>query len=268
MTSSAFVSGNDPYAMLPALYDLEHDQFEDDLPIILHFAAVSDLPVLEAGSGTGRVLRALAQNGIQATGIDLSRPMNDAARVRLAATQNGNTTTIIEGDMRELDATGTEQFGLVVYGLNALMHLVTVEDQLASLRSAWNALAPGGAVLIDLMHPHPEQLTHLGSGPLLEGSWQTDDDSIVDKWSARVIRPATQVIETTLWYDMFKPDGSFQRIRTAFDHRYVHASELMFMLGACGFSEVSLFGGYDMEPFHDDAERIIAHAVKPESDSR
>src|SRR5690606_21939774 len=107
-----------------------------------------------------------------------------------------------------------ERFGLVVYSLNALMHLVTVEDQLASLRSAWNALAPGGAVLIDLMHPHPEQLTHLGSGPLLEGSWQTDDDSIVDKWSARVIRPATQVIETTLWYDTFKPDGSFQRIRT------------------------------------------------------
>ncbi len=249
----------DPYAVIGELYDLEHDPFADDLPMILHFAGQSDLPVLELGCGTGRVLQALAEHGQRATGVDRSGPMLAAARQRIATLEDGDLVTLVQGDMEAVAAVAPGPFGLAIFSLNALMHVSSLEDQLAALRSTFDVLGPDSAVLIDLMHPHPEQLVHLGSGVLLEGSWALPDDYTDDKWSHRSIRPAPQLIATTLWYDIIGPTGDIRRVRTAFEHRYVHAAELRFMLESAGYTETELFGDYDLGPFDDDSDRLIAY---------
>jgi ubiquinone/menaquinone biosynthesis C-methylase UbiE len=96
----------------------------------------------------------------------------------------------------------------VIFSLNSLMHLTTVEDQRAALESARRALDPRGQLVIDVMNPTPDQLRHLMDGPHLEGSWRTADGATVDKWSHRRLSPATQIIDTLLWYDRVAPDGS------------------------------------------------------------
>ncbi len=53
---------DDPYALLPELYDLEHAQFSDDIDLYLRLAEVVGDPILELGCGTGRVLRPLGRS--------------------------------------------------------------------------------------------------------------------------------------------------------------------------------------------------------------
>jgi SAM-dependent methyltransferase len=208
------------------------------------------------------VLQVLADHEMTVTGLDQSRPMLDSALRRVSTSKNAPRVTLVEGDMRNVDRSVAGPFGLAVYSLNALMHLPAIEDQLASLASVIGLLGSDGSVLIDLMNPHPEQLVHLGSGVLLEGSWSLPNGETVDKWSHRSIHPASQLIETTIWYDIIAPTGDLRRVRTQFDHRYVHAAELQQMLQASGFAETDLFGGYELEPYDDDSDRLIALAHK------
>jgi SAM-dependent methyltransferase len=236
--------------------------FFDDIDLLLQLAETGSTPILELGCGTGRVLQALAASEIEVTGLDRSASMLDAAVHRLSTTEHGELATLVEGDMRAPAVSVAAQFGMTAYTLNALMHLPTIEDQLASLSSARETLAPGGIVFIDIMNPHPEQLTHLGSGVILEGSWTIEDGQIVDKWSHRTIHPARQIIETDIWYDTISPAGELRRLKTSFDHRYVHASELVLMLERSGYEDILLYGSYALDPFDDDSDRLIALAKR------
>lgn len=250
----------DPYAAIATQYDLEHDGFDDDISLIVQLAESGLTPVLELGCGTGRIVEALVENKIEVTGLDISEPMLDAARKRLEPVAGNHLATFVHGDMRSPATLGLAAFGLVVYSLNALMHLETSQDQLASLDSVRQTLKPEGVVIIDVMNPHPEQLVHLGSGVILEGSWAIESGKTVDKWSHRSIHAADQTIETDIWYDTIHSNGELRRIKTSFVHRYVHPNELRLMLERTGYEEIVFYGSYDLDPFDDDSDRLIALA--------
>jgi len=63
------------HARYTALYDLELGDFSADLPFYRKHLPEQPCAILELGCGTGRVSRALAEDGHQLTGIDLSFPM-------------------------------------------------------------------------------------------------------------------------------------------------------------------------------------------------
>jgi SAM-dependent methyltransferase len=255
----------DPYRSIVTFYDLEHNEFDEDIDTLIELADSIPEAVLELGCGTGRVLQGLVENEIAVTGIDRSAPMLEAARLRLGALQYRALATVVEGDMTSVHTLGLSPFGLAAYTLNALMHLSTPEDQVRSLESVRQVVMPDGLVYIDVMNPHPEQLVHLGSGVILEGTWTLEDGRTVDKWSHRSIHPAEQVIVTDIWYDVIGEVGELQRFRTSFDHRYVHANELRLMLRHAGFSEVSFYGDYLLGPYEDDSDRLIALSRNPRS---
>ncbi|MDD2876701.1 MAG: methyltransferase domain-containing protein [Acidiphilium sp.] len=97
--------------------------------------------VLEIGCGTGtttsRLADAVGQTG-HVTAIDVSRPMLNAARIRLAAQRN---VTLIEGDAavfgfdRQFDLL-TSRFGIMFF-----------EDPVAAFTNLRRALKPGGRAI-------------------------------------------------------------------------------------------------------------------------
>jgi SAM-dependent methyltransferase len=256
-------TATDPYQSIVAFYDLEHDEFDEDIDTLIEIADSIPEPVLELGSGTGRVLQGLVENEVAVTGIDRSRPMLEAARRRLGTLPNHKLATLVEGEMTSVHTLGLAEFGLAAYTLNALMHLSTPEDQSRSLASVRQVLVPKGFVYIDVMNPHPEQLVHLGSGVILEGSWTMEDGRTVDKWSHRSIHPAEQLIVTDIWYDVIGEGGDLQRFRTSFDHRYLHANELRLMLRHAGYDEIGFYGDYLLGAYEDESDRLIALARNP-----
>jgi len=252
----------DPYAELPELYDLEHAGFSEDIDLYVRLAEVVGAPILELGCGTGRVLGPVAAAGNRITGVDRSRPMLDRARstLQLNAGDPSTRVTLVEGSMTEAERAPGGPFGLVIFSLNGLMHLSDMAAQRAALASARRALDPRGMLVIDVLNPTPELLATLDGRIQHEGSWRKTDGTMVDRFSARTHDSAEQRIDTELWYDLTDPTGHMRRVRSGFPMRYLVASELALLLEVSGFAEWKLYGSYDLDPFDDRSDRLIATA--------
>lgn len=251
----------DVYADIVQLYDLEHNDFTDDVELYLELVADTDGSILELGCGTGRVLIPLAEAGHEVVGIDSSMPMLNALKSRIRSEHN---IIVTQGDMADPNALDTGPFGIIIASLNSIMHLTSQYRQMELLVSAHKALMPGGRLIIDTLNPGIEQLTYLLDRTHLEGSWTTDDGISVEKWGHRQPGEESQVMDTLIWYDQTSANGDYRRTRTRFDLRYVHQSELSLVLELADFSHVDWYGSYELDPWHAESERIIAVAHKDE----
>ena len=61
------------YDSIAAYYDIEHDDFRDDVDLYLNL--IQEGPLLEIGAGTGRILGRLADTGLEAWGVEPSSAM-------------------------------------------------------------------------------------------------------------------------------------------------------------------------------------------------
>ncbi|MCO5219127.1 MAG: class I SAM-dependent methyltransferase [Thermomicrobiales bacterium] len=122
----------DPYAEIVELYDLEHNDYFDDIELLVALAELGEGPILELGCGSGRVIQPLAEAGHTVIGIDASEPMLAAARARLT----GLLATVVAGDMADMQAVPGGPFGMIIASLNSLMHLTTPVNQLSAITSA------------------------------------------------------------------------------------------------------------------------------------
>ena len=250
----------DPYARIAALYDMEHDEVHDDVELYAAIAEQVEGRILEMGCGSGRLLVPLAQSGHAITGIDRSAVMLERARARIDRSSTGDRITLHEQAMESAAPAPGSPFGLVLFSLNALMHLETPDLQLEALTTARGMLRQHGQIVVDILNPTPQYLVDLARAPILEWSTSLDDGTTIDKWSVRVVDAVEQTIDTTLWYDQVSASGSLTRLRASFVLRYVYPNELVLMLERAGFSDTRLFGSTDLDALTEASERILAIA--------
>jgi ubiquinone/menaquinone biosynthesis C-methylase UbiE len=252
----------DAYASIAEFYDLEHDEFTDDVDFMLQFVESIGDPVLELACGTGRIAVPIAAAGYRVRGSDISSPMLDRARARAL-----NQQVDVQWHLAALEDAHTipgGPFGVVIMALGALNHLPTQEEQIAALASARRALDPRGALLLDVLHPSPHRLTALDGSNTLDGYWPTDNGGTVQRFSSHTVYPASQTIDTQIWYDETAPSGTLQRHLLRMTQRYCPPGELLLMLREAGFEDAIMYGSYDLEPFSDTSERmlVVAEATK------
>lgn len=251
-------ASTDPYARIDEFYDVEHDSFDDDVDFYLNsIEAVGD-PVLELGCGTGRLLGPIAAAGFRVTGIDQSPAMLARARDRLESKYPRVSLRL--GTMQHLEGIPDGTFGVVLLSLNGLHHLASANAQRRALASIRRVLDPRGQLLIDAMNPTVDTLRSFDGSVIHEGRWTLPPDTFVDKFSARRLAQADQLIRTRIWYDVVTGDGNLSRIDTEFDLRYVYCHELELMLEFAGFSDWNIYGSYELDPFDDSSDRLIVAA--------
>lgn len=243
--------------MIARYYDLLVGDYDADIDLYAGFARRLDAPVLELAVGSGRVAVPLAAMGVTVYGIDVSAVMLSRARARAAAA--GVSVKLEQADL--CDYRFDARFGLIYCAIDGFLHLCEAAQQIAALRLAGAHLAADGRLVLDLpaliaghwaeWEPgvRPLELVWSGTGPA-GGHLQHLQTFTADQ--------ATQRRHVTHLFDETGDDGVVHRTAVGYDLRFIFPGEIPLLAAAAGLRLDALYGGYDLEPFTDSSERMIA----------
>jgi SAM-dependent methyltransferase len=222
-----------------------------DVGFFVQAALDSGGPVLEVGSGTGRVLIPTARAGITITGLDFSPHMLDVCREALKdePPEVQDHVTLVKGDMRDFSL--DQRFMLITTPFRPFQHLISVEDQLSCLECIHQHLDPEGFFILDIFNPSLSHLTadNLGEEVGVEPSFTTPDGITVKRCNKTVSRDLlNQVNEIELIYYLTYPDGKEERLVHAFQMRYLFRYEAEHLLALSGFEVQDVFADYQKNP--------------------
>ena len=135
----------DPYASAE-LYDLLVRMGSDD-HFYVQFAKERGGRVLDLACGSGRLIPALLEAGLEVTGLDLSGFMLERAQARLGS--EASRVKFVEGDMRSFSF--REPFDTILIPYCSLMYMHSDKDRLAVLRNCYGHLKRGGSLVFDFL---------------------------------------------------------------------------------------------------------------------
>jgi trans-aconitate methyltransferase len=257
----------------PADYDLEHEG--DDRDVAFYCQLVGRLQasrVIELGCGSGRVTLPVADAvmpGGRIVGVELNEEMLAQARRKVADAPAPTASRIVleQGDMRTWQAPGPVD--LVLIACSSITHLLTLDDQLAVWRRAYQHLRPGGRFAIDITLPNlgacaeslrtpPRALTEIDLD-------QTDDGT-----GTRLIRQRThrfdllsQRADIQFLYDRFEDGRHACRYVSDFAAHVYFPRELELLFRHTGFSLDATYGDYRFRAATGRSHDIVMVGTRP-----
>ncbi len=242
----------DPFTAIAPFYDLDFEDYYDDVSFYQSLAEYHGNTVLELGCGTGRVAVPLAQSGLQVTGVDINDAMLAVAKQRMGARRG---LTLKQGDMTRLDLKQT--YALVTVPLGGVQHLGTVDDFADAIAVIGRHLAPGGVAVIDIEAPHRDDFEPTPQ-PLVE-HWTKPwgDGGQVSKFVSIESHPAESMKDITWHFDIASKTGALRRITASFAFRTITLPEVTLAGRLAGLRTIAAFGDYEFTPFDDGSERMV-----------
>ncbi|MFE6029165.1 class I SAM-dependent methyltransferase [Streptomyces niveus] len=225
---------------------------------LVRTAPLLDFPpgsrVLDLCCGPGLFLVPLAARGYRVTGVDLSPAMLEraeaACRAAEGTTADGGPAdvTLVREDM--LTYTAPDAYDVILNVFTSFGYFEDADDNFQVLRNAWQSLAPGGRLLVDVMGK--EVLAGWIGRPqavdLPDGSYVVQRDTVLDSW--RRLRTDWTLVRG-------------ESARTASIRSFLYsAAELHDLFVAAGFADVECFGDFDGGPYDQSSRRLIVRGVK------
>jgi len=259
--------------LLAEIYDLEHDEIDEDLAFYREWARRSPGSVIDLGCGSGRLFEPLLAGGAtRIVGVDGSPSLLERASARVeshASLREAHGRGRIEltvGDVRRVRR--TDRFALAILA-GVLSHLDGPEDALRALSAARGLLEPDGTLIVDVLGPGglpPHDL------PLsLDWERAMGDRRVVrrSRLERRETPEGLRVSYATLT-DVVRADGTIARLPASFRLWYPTAAALVALAGEAELAVVAVYGSHDLEGLDDDSERCIVvarpKAVLPETE--
>jgi SAM-dependent methyltransferase len=244
----------DPYAADAEFYDLFNGGERGDVGLWQSYAGRTELPVLEVGTGTGRIAVALALAGHEVMALDPSQAM--LARARAKAEDAGVDVAFIEGRATDV-ILEAERFGLVIVPADVFLYAADGEEQVETLACLGRALAYNGLLAIDLPGPAAWLDAATNGQVQLVYSGETGEGEQLDIWQVHEDDLALQRRWLRLTYDRVGRDGMVHRTLSEHPLRYVYRFEMEYLLRAGGLAPLDVYGDYELGPLTNDSERMI-----------
>ncbi len=243
----------------PAYYTRTYAHRLDDAAFYVTLARRARGPVLEYGTGNGRIALPIARHGVEVVGVDHSAPMLADFRERLARepAEVRARVKLVRGDMRR--ARLRRRFALVVATFNTALHLYTRADVEAFFARVREHLAPRGRFVVDLSVPDAEMLARAPGRPYHAPRFRHPTDGRIVKNTERFEYDAARQI---LFVSMeFEPMGDpSARWVTPFAHRQFFPQEWEALLHYNGFEVERVDGDYSGGKLTADSDVMVWHA--------
>lgn len=252
------------YETVARYYDAENAHKTEDLPFFSDLAAEADGPILDVGSGTGRVVLHLAQEGHRVYGMEPSAAMLARAETKLAVVPDLDArVSMAETDL--MSYTPPEQFALITVSYHAFMHLRSVDEQLAALARFREWLLPEGRLVVDLPEAGSLFASPDDGAMVLERTFmEPETGHMVMQQSVSDLDRAEQLMFITWIYDEIAGDGTVRRLVAPLTMHYYFPAEMALLLRQAGLQLESFYGDYEFGPFEDGSPRMIVVAGRGE----
>ena len=258
----------------PSDYDLEHVGDTDDIKFFVSLLnRLKPQRVLELACGNGRVSLPLAEagakQGFDVVGLELVPEMLEAARQKRgeAAPEIQDRLELLEGDMRSWST--AQPFDMIVTPCSSVCHLLTLDDQLATWRCAYNNLMPGGRFIVDVTMADQGAYADSFRTPARE-LVEIDLDTFDEATSTRLIRYKTtrylaheQRARIRFLYDKYEGEGQPQRSISDFESHVYYPREMQLLFMHTGFQVETVYGDYQWRPLKPASPQMIFCGVNP-----
>jgi 2-polyprenyl-3-methyl-5-hydroxy-6-metoxy-1,4-benzoquinol methylase len=238
--SEAFWRAGYPFMFSPEAFEAAKSQVAQ----ILTLTGIRAGRALDLGCGPGRHAVPLAESGLRVTGVDASAFLLERARANAA--QSHVEIECVHQDMRTFVRPNSFDLAISLFSSFGYFEHRDEDRQVAANLMA--SLAPGGALVIDLMS---KELT----GRFLDvrvteadGVTRVERHQIVDNWTR--IKSEWIMIR----------DERAERFHYAV--RIYAGQELLDLLHSVGFTDVTLHGDFDGRLYGPKGTRLIAVARK------
>lgn len=248
------------YDAVSRFYDAENVEMTEDLNLYSELAGRYGGPILDVGSGTGRVMLHLAQEGYNCVGVDTSPQMLERAKQKVSGLPDiAARTRFVLGDVSSYES--EQQFRMILLPYHTFMHFQTQSLQLQVLNQLSRSLADGGVMVFDLPNAGEAFATQDEHSISLERMFiNPDTGHTVMQQSVSNLDRVRQILEITWIYDEIDHNGVVHRTVAPLTLRYVFYSELNLLLSAAGLELLNVYGDYEFGPFFDGCERMIVVA--------
>jgi SAM-dependent methyltransferase len=230
----------------PALYDAENRWDAGD-DFYLALTQQTGGPVLDVACGTGQLARAIAQTGLQVTGMDIMPAMLERAR----ALSQQLPITWVEADCRTFHL--AQQFRCVLMTGHAFQNLLSDADQHAFLARAYEHVAVGGTFAFDTRNLHGKTYGH-SSDYTMWRSFQDHRGRWIDVWVASRFDAHTMLDHVQLRRKVRDTGETWPSHITL---RYIDREDLNRRLAAHGFTVVAQYGDWAQTPCMPCSPEII-----------
>jgi ubiquinone/menaquinone biosynthesis C-methylase UbiE len=209
-----------------------------DVAFYGHLARGSGGGVLELACGTGRIALALAEAGLEVTGIDISEGMLSVARRKAVARPPWvqQRLALIQQDMSELNL--SRRFGFAFVPARSFQHLLTIDRQRRALEGVHRHLAEAGRLVLHLFDPRLDLLIDANiPRPGLSGIDPQTGCRYVGEMLRTRFDHLNQVRHDVWRYTEMAPNGEVLAQDTReMALRWTYRWELHHLLGLCGFA--------------------------------
>jgi SAM-dependent methyltransferase len=204
-------------------------------------------PILDVGCGTGRVAMALAADGHEVVGIDVSAPMLRVAEQRRETLSADVAARLLfrQADMTTLDL--GRDFALVVAPSRVFQFALTTDVQRQALAALRSHLRPDGRLVLDLFDPLLDHVVPSVEVTARGGDvvHPTTGNRVIWEVAGRMPDPARQlIVEDWAFREL---DASGEVLRTDTERltlRWSLRSEMRLLFELAGLKVVADYGDF------------------------
>ena len=234
------------------LYDAIHSNYIRDEKFISKYSKKIGGPVLELASGTGRLSKLILEEGLDYTGIDLSKEF-----IKVSQSRFKNSGDFFLDDMRDFNL--KKKFKFVFVGFNSFLHNLTNLDAAKTIECVSNHMLDNGVFLLSIYLPDPSFL--IRDQNIL---YPATDYFIYKSSQCRIMENNSydekSSINTLFWY--LEVDGVLQKEKYSFKQKMYYPHEMDILFEKSSLNIIEKLGSYDGSKMNDSSTMQIYFCEK------